>query len=235
MNLLLFFPEDYIDKDIVRISSRRFLHIKNILKSKENDLLNVGLLNGNMGEGKIIKIAKNYADIKVNLTTPPPKPLNVKLILSLMRPIVLKRLLLTITTLGIKEIYLINSNRVEKSFFKSNLLKEKNLLEPLYLGLEQAKDTILPKVYIEPLFKPFVEDKLPEIIKNTTALIAHPDNSTPANKTIKPPITLAIGPEGGFIDYEVDKLRSLGFIPISLGPRILKVETAAVSLISAIS
>jgi RsmE family RNA methyltransferase len=46
------------------------------------------------------------------------------------------------------------------------------------------------------------------------------------------PVTLAIGPEGGFIEYEVTKLIETGFTPVHLGPRILKVETAVTALLS---
>ena len=40
------------------------------------------------------------------------------------------------------------------------------------------------------------------------------------------PVTLAVGPEGGFIDYEIGKLCEAGFQPVTLGSRILRVETA---------
>jgi 16S rRNA (uracil1498-N3)-methyltransferase len=45
-------------------------------------------------------------------------------------------------------------------------------------------------------------------------------------------VILLIGPEGGFSFEEVDEARSAGFIPVSLGPRILRTETAAVTALS---
>ncbi|MCS6977697.1 MAG: 16S rRNA (uracil(1498)-N(3))-methyltransferase [Gemmatales bacterium] len=41
---------------------------------------------------------------------------------------------------------------------------------------------------------------------------------------------LAVGPEGGFTEEELDAARSAGWTPISLGPRTLRIETAALAL-----
>jgi 16S rRNA (uracil1498-N3)-methyltransferase len=46
-------------------------------------------------------------------------------------------------------------------------------------------------------------------------------------------IALLIGPEGGLSDQEIDYLTQQQFIPISLGPRILRTETAAIAAITA--
>jgi RsmE family RNA methyltransferase len=71
------------------------------------------------------------------------------------------------------------------------------------------------------------------------ALVAHPGAAEEAPRgplaaagtAESAPVTLAIGPEGGFIDAEVASLREVGFRPVSLGPRILRVETAVASII----
>lgn len=42
-------------------------------------------------------------------------------------------------------------------------------------------------------------------------------------------VALLVGPEGGFADIEVDEARAAGFLPVSLGPRILRTETAAIA------
>src|SRR5690606_18946807 len=100
----------------------------------------------------------------------------------------------------------------------------------LLLGLEQARDTVLPRVCIEKRFKPFVEDHLPALVVGTTALVAHPGDFPSCPRALEGPVVLAIGPEGGWIPYEVDKLNAAGFQPVQLAERILRVETAVTAL-----
>ena len=45
-------------------------------------------------------------------------------------------------------------------------------------------------------------------------------------------IAVAIGPEGGFSKEEVERARAEGFLPVSLGKRILRTETAAIAVLS---
>ena len=81
----------------------------------------------------------------------------------------LRRTLQSISSLGVKQIYLINSARVEKSFWQTPFLSDEALHNELALGLEQARDTVMPEIYQRKLFKPFVEDELSEIIGNSQA------------------------------------------------------------------
>ena len=168
----------------------------------------------------------------VSLVHPPPAPLPLTLILALPRPKVLKRILLSVTAMGVKRIFLLNSFRVEKSFWQSPVLQPENIQKQLVLGLEQARDTILPEVLLRPFFKPFTEDEAPELIKETLPLVAHPGSQAPCPRDIRKPVTLAIGPEGGFIPYEIEKLISCGFQAVHLGERILNIEAAVPSLVS---
>ncbi len=60
-------------------------------------------------------------------------------------------------------------------------------------------------------------------------LICHPDHTKSANLPQKvDQITLLIGPEGGFTAQEVQQAQQANFAALSLGPRILRTETAAV-------
>ena len=162
----------------------------------------------------------------------PPSPLPVTLIIALPRPKMLKRIIQTASTMGVKTLYFINSWKVEKSFWQSPWLSEEKLLENCILGLEQAKDTVLPEIHIKKLFKPFVEDELPEISADSKKILAHPGVETPCPINVQAHTTLIIGPEGGFTPYEVGKLEECGFQSVHLGNRILRVETAVPVLLS---
>ena len=229
MNLIIVRDEDYIEENKVKLTGRRYKHIKKVHRAKKGDVLKVGKLNGKIGKGIVLEISEDFVEMELNLSENPPKPMSVKLILAMPRPKVFKRLLQMITTLGIKEIYLIGCWKVEKSFFDTPNLLEEKIEEQLILGLEQAKDTVLPKVIIKKLFKPFVEDELSKIIEGTEALVAHPyvnkEDIVEPKKGLEWK-TLVIGPEGGFIPYEVEKLEEIGFERFSIGERILKVESA---------
>ena len=233
MNLILLFPEDFVSgSSRVRINGRRFKHAQEVLQAGLGDLLDVGLINGCMGKGSVTHITDCTLEMDVTLETPPPAPLPVTVILALPRPKVVKRVIISLTSMGVKRIWLIHAFRVEKSYWQSPVLSAESLRLHGILGLEQARDTMFPEISFARFFKPFAEDTLPKILQGSLSLIAHPKANTPCPSHIQTPVTLAVGPEGGFIPYELDMLMGQGMKPISLGPRILRVETALPALLS---
>lgn len=226
MNLILLEPNDFIDSSgRVRLSGRRHKHILEVHKARSGQRLSVGLINGKIGEGKVLEIGASTLEMEVSLKCNPPDPLPLTLVLALPRPQVIKRVLLCASSLGIKKIVLLNFFRVEKSLWQSSSLQDHAVREQLILGLEQAKDTVLPEVVLKNSFKKFAEDELPDMIRGSLPLVAHPGVSHTCPQNVKKPVTLLIGPEGGLIDYELDKLVQLGFKAVDLGARILRVES----------
>jgi 16S rRNA (uracil1498-N3)-methyltransferase len=233
MNLILLFQEDFIDNnDVVRLQGRRLKHVLEVHRASVGDELCVGVLNGQIGVGKVTLLSQTLLELEVRLERSPPPALPLTLILALPRPKVLRRVLRSVSALGVKKIILLNCFRVEKSFWQSAFLNESSVKDQLILGLEQGRDTVLPEVMLRPLFKPFVEDEVPALIKGTLSLVAHPTATAPCPRDINRAVTLAIGPEGGFIPYEVEKLFACGFTAVHMGERILSVETAVPALIA---
>jgi 16S rRNA (uracil1498-N3)-methyltransferase len=227
MNLILVSDSDFTDHQLVSIRDpRRLQHIFDIHQITLGDEMKVGQLNGLMGAGIVVACTADEIQLRVTFDRSPPPPLPVTLVLALPRPKMLKRSLQTIATLGVKKIYLINSYRVEKSYWQTPLLSEEAIHEHLLLGLEQGCDTRMPEIHLVKRFKPFVEDELPGIVGKSRALVAHPYTDKVCPAQIDYHITLAIGPEGGFIPYEINLLQqACGFEPVSLGERIMRVET----------
>ena len=134
--------------------------------------------------------------------------------------------------MGVKRIILLNARRVEKSYWQSPFLKAEAMNEELMRGLEQARDTVLPEILLRPLFKPFVEDELPELVGDTLPLVAHPAAVAECPRNTDRAVTLAVGPEGGLIPYEVEKLAACGFTPVRLGERTLTTEAVVPALLA---
>jgi len=231
MNLLILVKSDFINENLARISDRRGEHILTVHKAKEGDQLQVGLLNGKIGTATITQLNTSFIELHVTLNKNPPDPLPLTLIVALPRPKMIKRILQTCATMGVKEIVFLNSYRVEKSYWQTPALYKDNIQEQLILGLEQGKDTILPNVQLEKRFKPFAEDHLPALCEQSLALVAHPTSTSTCPRDITQQTTLVIGPEGGFIPYEIEKLEAAGCEGITLGSRILRVETAIPTLL----
>ncbi len=232
MNLVLLDNKDFIDHNTVVLKGRRLKHLLTVNKVNEKDTLVCGLLNGKIGRGMVTKRSDSFIEMTVELDQDPPKPLPLTLVLALPRPKMLKRILEAVTTLGVKNIYLINSWRVEKSFWQTPLLTINTLEKHMILGLEQSRDTVMPKIFLKRFFTKFVTEELPYISKNSVRVTAHPKTQNVCPAGINRETTLVIGPEGGFIDIEIETLENQGFLSCHIGPRILKVETAVTFLIS---
>jgi RsmE family RNA methyltransferase len=229
LNLLLFSDADRLDAadaNIVTVCDRRLQHLRQVHRACVGDTLRVGEINGMMGEAEILRINDSVAVLAVELNQPPPPKLPLCLVLALPRPKMLRRILRSVAEFGVAELHLINSYRVEKSYWRSPVLDDACVRDYLLQGLEQSRDTRLPALHRHCRFKPFVEDSLPAMLAGKHALLAHPGEHPPCPRGIEGETVLVIGPEGGFIDYEVELLQAAGCHTVSLGSRILRVENA---------
>lgn len=232
MNLILLFSEDFLAAGRVRLTGRRLAHVASVHCAAVGRELVVGEAGGKLGLGVITRLDQQALEMDVLFDTAPPPPLALNLILALPRPKVLNRVIASVTSLGIKRIDLINAWKVEKSYWQSPRLSEENLVLQQILGLEQARDTILPVIRVHRFFRAFVEEALPALAAGTLALAAHPGAGRECPRQVSGPVSLAVGPEGGFIDAELEALERAGFLAVSIGERALRVETAVAALVA---
>lgn len=229
MNLLIYEAHELNAEGLLELEGRRLTHLREVLNAQSDDTLRVGELHGRCGSGRILSIDATRATIELELSAPPPEPLGLTVVLALPRPKMLRRILRTLAEVGVKDVHLIHTYRVEKSFWQSPLLDHESLRTTLVSGLEQAKDTVLPDVHLHRRFRPFAEDLLPTLCEGKEALLADPGASTAYPPSPGSPALLLVGPEGGFIPFETQLMIAAGATAVSLGPRTLRTETALIS------
>ena len=204
---------------------RQIQHLSQHVQLNAGDTLKVGIRNGQRYLTEVVTISEQHILLRPIQLEAVPAKLPVHLILALPRPKVLRRIIMDAVTLGVERISLIHSYRVDKSYWQSPFLQQ--LDDYVTLGLEQAGDTISPEIQMYKRFKPFVEDVLPTFISDQKpAYVAHPYAEQQMPHAIQHSCCLIVGPEGGFIPYEVDLLKKNGCQARRLGNRILRTETA---------
>ena len=227
MNILLLQPEDHwLDATTVRISDRRAVHLRQVLRSAVGETIRVGVVGGQCGDAAITAIDASGITLAVALNEPPPLRHRFDIVLALPRPKMLRQILRTVAEFGVCNLHLINSARVEKSFWQSPLLAADNVEEALMAGMERARDTVAPVVHQHRLFRPFVEDQLSTICAGRPCWLAEMGSATALAESPARPAVVMIGPEGGFVPFELDLAQSLIAQPVHLGPRVLSVDTA---------
>ena len=230
MNCILL-PVENFSLGIAHITAMTQInHVQTVLNAEVGDTLKIGQLGGNLGTAVIDSMtAERIQLINVKLDMCPPAKLDLTVVLALPRPKVLRRLIMDMTALGVRDIILINSYRTQKSYWQSPMLAR--LDEFVLEGLQQGVDTIAPTITLEKRFKPFVEDKLAGWIKGS-AIAAHPYSSQSFSQFLQQqpslglPSLVCIGAEGGWIDYEIALLGAQHCYAVHIGPRILRTEAA---------
>ncbi len=224
MNIVLLDPRQ-TESPIWTISAKRQLeHLRTHVNVQVGDTLKVGIRGGKRYLTEVLSVTEQLIQLQSIHEEIVPKKLPVTLIVAMPRPKVLRRLVMDSVTLGVEKIILLHSYRVDKSYWQTPFLQQLN--QYIDLGLEQAGDTIAPKIEVYKRFKPFVEDILPSLIRaDCPAYVAHPYVEMKMPAGLQQGCTMIIGPEGGFIPYEIDLLIKNGCQAVSLGNRIIRTET----------
>ena len=241
MNIILL-DKDEINGDHTTLKDHRAEHIVKVLRSSRGDRVTVGIINGKTGYGIIKEIVgrKPYlVKLQLAMERYPDIAPPIDILLALPRPIVFKRIISHLTTLGVRRILVVNAAKVEKSYWESSVVSENGWQRHVREGLEQAVDTRLVDISFYRGFKPFMQEIIPGIKdRYQQMLVAHPHTTNSLAEVFRAgasPVLLAIGPEGGWNEYELDQMEIMGFDQFTLGARVLRVETAVNAMHGAIS
>lgn len=236
MNLLLLDDRDRIDSQCVTLTDVRATHILNVLGATPGQTVRIGLVDGPFGTGTVVSAGDGHVTLRCEFEdTAPPQP-QVDVLLALPRPKVMRRLWAQLAALGVGQIILTNAERVERHYFDTHILSEETYRTLLVEGLQQARDTRLPRVSIHRQFRILVEDRLNQLFSDGVRIVADPSGTTsihaPLSEHKSQRVLLAIGPEGGWNAFELSLLAAHGFHLVGLGPRTLRTDTACTALLA---
>ena len=236
MNLILLHPEELDPSGSVLLSDARAAHVVQVLRAVAGQPVRVGVLDGPCGTGIVAAVRGGAVQLRCTFEARAPDRPAVDLLLALPRPKVLRRLWAQLAALGVGRIVLTNAERVERNYFDTHVLTPECYRPLLIEGLQQARDTRLPTVSIHRRLRVLVEDELYELCGPSLRLMAHPHTNTAIAPVVSERrdarVLLAVGPEGGWSTFEQRLLKSRGFVPVGMGGRTLRSDTACVALLT---
>jgi RsmE family RNA methyltransferase len=199
------------------------------LRLKAGDSFLAGIINGPIGRA-LLRTADTETlqiDFEPEKDSPPLDP--ITLILGLPRPQTAKKVLHEATAMGVQRIHFVRSDLGERSYAHSPLWQAGEYRRHLIDGAMQAVSTRLPEVTVAQKLKDTI---LAEAVETKLALDNVEAAAPLSAAEVALPAAIAIGSERGWSDAERAVLREAGYRLVHLGPRVLRVETAAVTALA---
>jgi RsmE family RNA methyltransferase len=232
VNLLLIDPGELRSDGTCVIADRRMHHLRTVLGVEVGSTIKAGVLGGAQGTGEVIAIDGDGITLRLALTNSPSRPLDVELLLAVPRPKVITRTIEIAASFGVRRIDMTNAWRVDKSYLRSPRLDPMALTLAARFGAEQGGTTHLPEIAVHDRLMGVLDARFPAPDGSAAELrlVAHP-SAPPIEDVVtsRTSVVLAIGPEGGWIERELETFVARGFRPVSLGAPILRVEAAVAS------
>ncbi|MFN3390162.1 MAG: 16S rRNA (uracil(1498)-N(3))-methyltransferase [Meiothermus ruber] len=213
----------------LELTGREAHHLRDVLRAREGDRLTVFDGKGLEGRARVLQTEPGWVRLEVEETWPaskePPQP--ITLYVALLKGDHLAEVARAVTELGVSQIVPILTRHCVVRELSEN--KRLRLCRVVLEAAKQCERSIVPEV------KPLLP--LGQIPPVEQGFVAQPRVSALVQDYYNPekPTALLTGPEGGLSESEVDFLLQRGFTPVTLGPRILRAETAPVALLSLVT
>lgn len=236
MNVVLLEPGEIAPDGTASIEGARAAHVIGVLRAAIGSKVRVGVLDGPLGEATIEHVEGGRIALRCVLGETPPQP-RLDVLLALPRPKVMGRLYGPLAQLGVGRVMLTNAERVERFYFDAHQLEPAYQHAHLVEGLAQARDTRVPIVTVHKSLRGLIEDDLDAWAPRALSrrVIADPGPHRSIRDACRDlgaegRVILAIGPEGGWNDFERALLGGHGFEQVAMGARTLRTDVALIAL-----
>lgn len=209
-------------------------HVRMVLRLQPGN--NVRLFNGDGSEyrGELVEVHKQHTKVFISAITAQcaNTTLNLHLILGISKGERMDLAMQKAVELGVTRLSPLLAKRSVVQLKGERLERRHQHWQQIVIAAcEQSGRCYLPKLDLaQPL-----ETTLTNAEESLRLVLHHQGTATLG--TIVPPtkgVALLVGPEGGLDTEEIDYANRCGFIPLRLGPRILRTETAPLATIAAI-
>ena len=232
-----FVSEEQINGENAYIEGSDVNHIVNVLRMKPEEELLISVKGDWDYLCKIVDIETDRVNLKVLESMEQRElPVNITLLQGIPKSDKLEMIIQKAVELGVNEIIPVKTKRVVVKIDEKKVDTKVNRWNAIAeSAAKQSKRSIIPKVY-----EPMSIDNALEIVKDFGVKLIPYENADGIDKTRKildgmdktKDIVVFIGPEGGFEEAEVERIKNFGFEVITLGKRILRTETAGLALLS---
>ena len=232
-----FVSEEQINGEKAYIEGSDVNHIANVLRMKPGEELLISVKGDWDYLCKIVDIETDRVNLKVLESMEQRElPVNITLLQGIPKSDKLEMIIQKAVELGVSEIIPVKTKRVVVKIDEKKVDTKVNRWNAIAeSAAKQSKRSIIPKVY-----EPISIDNALEIVKDFGVKLIPYENADGIDKTRKildnmdktKNIAVFIGPEGGFEESEVERIKNSGFEVITLGKRILRTETAGLALLS---
>jgi 16S rRNA (uracil1498-N3)-methyltransferase len=201
-----------------------------VLRRREGDPFDAGLINGPRGKGRLEKITPAALTFSFVWGESPPPLDPIMLLIGLPRPQTARKILQEATSLGVRALHFFTAEKAEPGYARSTLWTSGECRRHLVAGAEQAFCTRLPELTHGLTFAAALEKTPPAAVR---IALDNYEAPAPLGQTLAgASVVLALGSERGWSAAERDFLRAKNFSLVHLGPRVLRTETAVVAAVT---
>jgi len=221
---------DEISGNQAALTGDHAAHLVRVLRARVGQEFDIGT-GSQVRRGRVVNISNTRVEFELGAEVPASNPANITLLLAIFKFDRMEWAIEKCTELGVSQIVPVIARRTDIHLAAASAKRAERWKRIALQAAEQSRRPNPPEIAGAVKLKDALEDQsslridLSEVEHNvglSDLLDSRPD----------PEITLAVGPEGGWVPEELQQFQDAGWLSASLGSTILRAETAAIAAVA---